>query len=42
VAHGAFDNELEALAGLRDLLSFLPLSNRDELRRVGGMCSSLE
>ena len=41
VAHGAFDNELEALAGLRDLLSFLPLSNRDKLRRVGGMCSTL-
>ena len=36
VAHGAFDNELEALAGLRDLLSFLPQSNRDKLRRVGG------
>jgi hypothetical protein len=31
VAHGAFDNELDALAGVRELLSFLPLSNRDKL-----------
>ncbi|KAL4429352.1 hypothetical protein ABPG77_005126 [Micractinium sp. CCAP 211/92] len=34
VAHGAFDNELEALAGMRELLSYLPLSNRDALPRV--------
>lgn len=34
VAHGAWDNELDALAGLRELLSFLPLSNRAELPRV--------
>lgn len=31
VAHGAFDNELDALAGVRELLSFIPLSNRDKL-----------
>lgn len=34
VAHGAFDNELDALAGMRELLSFLPLSNRDALPRI--------
>jgi len=28
VCHGAFDNELEAMAGIRRLLSFLPQSNR--------------
>lgn len=35
VAHGAFDNELDALAGMRELLSFLPLSNRETAPRVG-------
>ncbi|EFN54302.1 hypothetical protein CHLNCDRAFT_56212 [Chlorella variabilis] len=34
VAHGAYDNELDALAGLRELLSFLPLSNRASLPRI--------
>ncbi|KAI3435978.1 hypothetical protein D9Q98_002036 [Chlorella vulgaris] len=34
VAHGAFDNELDALAGVRELLSFLPLSNRDKLPQI--------
>ncbi|GBG66006.1 hypothetical protein CBR_g54985 [Chara braunii] len=29
VAHGAFDNELDALARLRDFIDFLPLSNRE-------------
>ena len=36
MAHGAFDNELDALAGMRELLSFLPLSNREQAPRVGG------
>lgn len=31
VAHGAFDNEMVALKKIRELLSFLPLSNRDSL-----------
>lgn len=39
VAHGAFDNELDALAGMRELLSYLPLSNRDALPRVS-MCDT--
>ena len=30
VAHGAFDNDAEALAGIRELFSFLPLSNREK------------
>ncbi|ELU15042.1 hypothetical protein CAPTEDRAFT_170203 [Capitella teleta] len=30
VAHGAFDNDIEALLGIRDLFNFLPLSNQDE------------
>lgn len=30
VAHGAFDNELDALAGIRKLVSFLPGSYRDK------------
>jgi propionyl-CoA carboxylase beta chain len=30
VAHGAFDNDIEALLGIRDLFSLLPLSNTDE------------
>lgn len=34
MAHGAFENELDALAGLRELLSFLPSSNRADLPRV--------
>ncbi|KAI7841351.1 hypothetical protein COHA_004969 [Chlorella ohadii] len=34
VAHGAFDNELDALAGMRELLSFLPPSNREQAPRV--------
>jgi len=29
VAHGAFENDLEALLGIRDLFSFLPLSNKE-------------
>ena len=28
VAHGAFDNDMEALAMIRNLFDFLPLSNR--------------
>ncbi|KAJ3065473.1 hypothetical protein HDU98_011177 [Podochytrium sp. JEL0797] len=31
VAHLAFDNEIEAMAGLRDFFDFLPLSNRSEV-----------
>lgn len=34
VAHGAFDTELDALAGVRELLSFLPSSNREPPPRV--------
>ncbi len=30
VAHGAFDNDVEALAAIRDLFNFLPLSNKGE------------
>jgi propionyl-CoA carboxylase beta chain len=29
VANNAFDNDVEALAGIRDLMDFLPASNRD-------------
>jgi len=29
VAHGAFDNDIEALLGIRDLFNFLPLSNKE-------------
>lgn len=28
VAHGAFDNDIEALLGVRELVNYLPLSNR--------------
>ncbi|PSC71279.1 Propionyl-carboxylase beta mitochondrial [Micractinium conductrix] len=48
VAHGAFDNELDALSGMRELLSFLPLSNRGALPRTpcsdpaGRMCPFLD
>lgn len=31
VAHLAFDNDVEALARLRDFVDFLPLSNKDEV-----------
>eukprot|EP00884_Botryococcus_braunii_P019306 jgi/Botrbrau1/6059/Bobra.0042s0039.1 len=34
VAHGAWDNELDALAAIRELYSFLPLSNRAPLPQV--------
>lgn len=30
VAHAAFDNDLDALASLRDFMNFLPLSNREK------------
>jgi propionyl-CoA carboxylase beta chain len=30
VAHGAFDNDIEALLGVRELFNFLPLSNQDQ------------
>lgn len=29
VAHGAFENDLEALLGIRDLFGYLPLSNKE-------------
>ena len=29
VAHGAFENDINALLNLRDLYNYLPLSNRD-------------
>eukprot|EP00775_Hariotina_reticulata_P012877 gene12877-13003_t len=30
VAHGAWDNELELLAGVRELVTYLPLNNREK------------
>ena len=30
VAHGAFENDLEALLGIRELFSFIPLSNKEQ------------
>ncbi|KAL3685800.1 hypothetical protein R1sor_003822 [Riccia sorocarpa] len=33
VAHGAFDNELDALARIRELVDYLPLSNREHSPR---------
>ncbi|KHN75145.1 Propionyl-CoA carboxylase beta chain, mitochondrial [Toxocara canis] len=30
VAHGAFDNDVEALQNIRDLVNYLPLSNTDQ------------
>jgi propionyl-CoA carboxylase beta chain len=30
VAHGAFENDIEALIGVRELVNFLPLSNREQ------------
>lgn len=35
VAHGAWDNELDALAAIRQLYSYLPLSNRSPLPTAG-------
>ena len=29
VAHGAFNNDIEALLGIRELINYLPLSNRE-------------
>jgi len=29
VAHGAFNNDIEALLGIRELVNYLPLSNRE-------------
>lgn len=29
VAHGAFENDLEALQGIRELFSYIPLSNKE-------------
>ncbi|KHN84158.1 Propionyl-CoA carboxylase beta chain, mitochondrial [Toxocara canis] len=29
VAHGAFENDIEALQNMRDLIDYLPLSNKD-------------
>ena len=29
VAHGAYDNDIEALLGIRDLINYFPLSNRE-------------
>jgi propionyl-CoA carboxylase beta chain len=37
VAHGAWDNELDALAGIRELFSFLPLSNRAAVPQVANL-----
>ncbi|CAM9331978.1 unnamed protein product, partial [Ectocarpus fasciculatus] len=31
VAHGAFDNDVEALRALRELYSYLPLNNKDDI-----------
>ena len=30
VAHGAFENDIEALLGVRELFSYLPLSNAEQ------------
>ena len=30
VAHGAYDNDIEALLGMRELFNFLPLSNKNQ------------
>lgn len=35
VAHGAFDNDLQALAAMRELFSYLPLSAREAPPVVG-------
>jgi propionyl-CoA carboxylase beta chain len=29
VAHGAFENDIEAILNVRELLNYLPLSNRE-------------
>jgi len=29
VAHGAYNNDIEALLGVRELVNYLPLSNRE-------------
>ena len=29
VAHGAYNNDIEALLGMRELINYLPLSNRE-------------
>ena len=29
VAHGAYNNDIEALLGIRELVNYLPLSNRE-------------
>ena len=29
VAHGAYNNDIEALLGVRELINYLPLSNRE-------------
>jgi len=34
VAHGAFENDIEALLGVRELFNFLPLSNRENAPRL--------
>lgn len=36
VAHGAFDNDIEALRGIRELFSFLPLNNECACAGGGG------
>lgn len=33
VAHGAFDNDIEAILGVRELINYLPLSNREPADR---------
>ena len=30
VAHGAFDNDIDALLGIRELFNYLPLSNKEQ------------
>jgi len=34
VAHGAFENDIEALLGVRELFNYLPLSNREQTPRL--------
>ena len=37
VAHAAFDNDVDALASLREFVTFLPLSNKGGWRRAAAL-----
>lgn len=34
VAHKAFENDMEALQGLRDFMGYLPLSNKEKVQHM--------